>query len=107
MPSPSGLILVTCSFPSGKEAENALACLLEKRLVACGHISCGRSAYVWEGKINQEDERMLRMKTLERCWPELEKALLDSHSYDVPMIIAEPILYVNEGYRKWVEESVT
>jgi periplasmic divalent cation tolerance protein len=98
------VVLITCG--SEEEAAKIANSLVEERLAACVNIiSPVRSTYQWEGKIWDEREWMLIIKTQKRRFEELEKKVKSLHSYSVPEIIALPIVEGSASYLKWLEEN--
>ena len=97
------VVLVTCG--SEEEALRIAQSLVEGRLAACVNIiSPVRSIYRWEGKIWDEKEWTLIIKTQKKRFEELEKKVKSLHSYSVPEIIALPIVEGSASYLKWIEE---
>jgi periplasmic divalent cation tolerance protein len=95
--------LVTCG--SEEEAVKIAHSLVEERLAACVNIiSPVRSIYRWEGKIWDEREWILIIKTQKKRFEGLEKKVKSLHSYSVPEIIALPIVEGSASYLKWLEE---
>ena len=98
------VVLVTCG--SEEQATNIANSLVEERLAACVNIiSPIRSIYRWEGKIWDEKEWMLIIKTQKKKFEELEKKVKSLHSYSVPEIIALPMVEGSTPYLKWLEET--
>jgi periplasmic divalent cation tolerance protein len=98
------VVLVTCG--SEEEATKIANALVEGRLAACVNIiSPVRSIYRWEGKIWDEKEWMLIIKTQKKRFEDLEKKVKSLHSYSVPEIIALPIIEGSAPYLKWLEEN--
>ena len=97
------VVLVTCG--SEEQATNIANSLVEERLVACVNIiSPVRSIYRWEGKIWDEKEWMLIIKTQKKRFEDLEKKVKSLHSYAVPEILALPIVEGSLAYLNWLEE---
>jgi periplasmic divalent cation tolerance protein len=97
------IVLVTCG--SEEEAVKIAHSLVEERLAACVNlISPARSIYRWEGKIWDEREWILIIKTQKKRFEELEKKVKSLHSYSVPEIIGLPIVEGTPSYLKWLEE---
>jgi periplasmic divalent cation tolerance protein len=95
--------LVTCG--SEEEATRIANSLVEGRLAACVNIvSPVRSIYRWEGKIWDEREWILIIKSQKKRFEELEKTVKSLHSYSVPEIIALPIVEGSASYLKWLVE---
>src|SRR4030066_2254131 len=98
------VVLVTCG--SEDEAVEIAHALVEERLAACVNmISAVRSIYRWEGKIWDEKEWMLIIKTQKKRFEELEKKVKSLHSYSVPEIIALPVVEGSSSYLKWIREN--
>ncbi len=97
---------VTCKDED--EAAKIAKALLKKKLCACVNIIKDiRSLYVWEGKLCDDREALMVLKTKEEKFPALEREIKKHHSYDVPEIIAFPVTRVSDVYAKWVTESVS
>jgi periplasmic divalent cation tolerance protein len=97
------VVLVTCG--SEEEATKIANSLVEERIAACvSIISPVRSIYRWEGKIWDEKEWVLIIKTQKKRFEDLEKKVKPLHSYSVPEIIGLPIVEGNPAYLKWLEE---
>jgi periplasmic divalent cation tolerance protein len=100
------VVFVTCG--SEDEASKIAHALVDERLAACANIvSPIRSVYRWEGKICDEREWLLVVKTRETRFRELEKRVKSLHSYQVPEIISLPVLAGSPSYLKWLEENTT
>jgi periplasmic divalent cation tolerance protein len=98
------VVLVTCG--SEEQATNIASSLVEERLAACVNIiSPVRSIYRWEGKVWDEKEWLLIIKTQKTRFEALEKKVKSLHSYSVPEIIALPIVEGSASYLKWLEET--
>ena len=97
------VVFVTCG--SEREALKIAHSLVEKRLAACVNlVSMVRSIYQWEGKIWDEKEWILIIKTQNKSFKKLEKNVKSLHSYSVPEIIGLPIIEGSSSYLKWLEE---
>lgn len=96
-------VLVTCG--SETEALKIANALVEDHLAACVSIlSPLRSIYRWEGKIWDEKEWLLMIKTQRKRFSELEKRVKSLHSYSVPEIICLPIVEGASTYLNWLKE---
>ena len=77
--------------------------LVEERLVACGHqFAAIRSVYRWEGAVHDEPEARVALHTRRSLVPEVVARTAELHPYDVPCVIALPVLEGNPGYLDWV-----
>ncbi len=95
------LILVTCS--SSEEAETIGNVLVTKRMAACVNVIPEiRSVFFWEGKISREKEVLLIAKTRRELFDSVEKEVKRVHSYDLPEIIALPVVTGSEEYLEWI-----
>lgn len=80
--------------------------LVEARLVACGqNIAAIRSIYRWHGAVNDEPEARVALHTRLSLLPRIVAETKARHPYDVPTVIALPILDGNPAYLEWVRES--
>lgn len=99
------IILVTCA--SKKEARLIVDALIAKRLIACANIISGvESLFRWKGKVKKAREILLVLKTEETKFRGTESAIKLIHSYDLPEIIAVPVVAGNNHYLKWVSDSL-
>lgn len=100
------VVFVTCG--SEEEALKIAHSLVEERLAACVNlVSPVRSIYRWEGKIWDEKEWILIIKTQKERVEELEKKVKSLHSYSVPEIIGLPIVEGSSSYLQWLLEETT
>jgi len=100
------VVLVTCG--SAKEARRIARAVIEERLAACVNIIGARveSIYRWKGRVESAKEFLLVMKTLRGRLPLLQRKIMELHSYDVPEIIALPIVAGSREYLAWLAESI-
>jgi len=97
------VVLVTCG--SEEEGLKIARSLVEDRFAACvSLVPAVRSIYRWEGKIWDEEEWLLIIKTQKHRIEELEKNVKALHSYSVPEIISLPIIQGAPSYLDWLEE---
>jgi len=101
-------IVVLISVKNGREANKIAKKLVEAKLIACANIVRDiKSIFSWKGKLEKADEVLLILKSQKRCFPGIVKTVKKLHSYDVPEIIALPIIDGNKDYLKWVGENAT
>lgn len=100
------VVLVTCR--SAKEARRIARALLEARLAACANVvqTPVRSIYRWKGRVESAKEHLLIIKTSRRRFAALQARVKQLHSYDVPEIIAVPIVAGSASYLRWLDECV-
>jgi len=100
-------IVVFVTASSLSEAKKISDNLLSRKLVACVNIVPKvRSNFIWKGNIDKANEVLLIAKTKFSKFNELKKQVKKNHSYEVPEIIALPIIAGNKEYLKWIDESV-
>jgi len=98
------IILVTCG--SKKESEKIVDRLLKKRLAACANlISRVESRFWWKGRIERGGEVLVILKTRADKFVRIEREIKRIHSYEVPEIIALPIVAGNKEYLDWLYSS--
>jgi periplasmic divalent cation tolerance protein len=100
-------IVVFITASNQKEAEKIAHILVEKKLAACVNIIPRlTSIYRWQAKIERSEESLLIVKTVQSFWPRLANEIKRNHSYDVPEIIALPIVKGSKPYLDWLGSSV-
>ena len=99
------IVLVTCG--NLIEARRIAGKVVRKRLAACATIILGpvQSVYRWKGKVENAREQLLLIKTVEKQLPALEAEIKRLHSYDVPEILALPVLWGSADYLKWLGDN--
>ncbi len=81
--------------------------LVEEGLAACVNVVRGvKSIYRWKGNVEEDEEVLLIIKTTRSALDRLVRRVRELHTYEVPEIIAMPIIAGNEDYLRWIEESV-
>ena len=101
-------IVVMITAGSEEEGAAIARALLEERLIACANLIGGiRSLYRWEGKVCDDPEILLLCKTERRLFSRLAEKVKSVHSYDVPEIIALPLVEGWQPYLDWVGQETT
>ena len=101
-----GEIVVFITASDEEEASKIARALVEERLAGCVNIIKDiRSIYSWQGKIEDEKEVFMVVKTQKTLFDSLIKRVKELHSYTVPEIIALPIIQGSEDYLKWLKEA--
>jgi periplasmic divalent cation tolerance protein len=101
--SMSGFIVVLVTASSPGEGGSIAATLVERRLCACVNMIPGiRSTYWWEGEVRHDDEVLLLCKAREEDFDRIERVVKETHSYDVPEIIALPVSGGSRKYLDWL-----
>lgn len=99
-----GVVLVTAG--SQQEAEAIATSLVKSQLAACVSLVPIQSIYTWQGELHQDQEWQLLIKTDLTQFQTLEAKIRELHSYEVPEIIALPIVAGSHPYLNWISESV-
>lgn len=102
----SEYVVALITAPSNEVAKSIIDKLLQEKLAACVNIvSPISSFYVWEGKICDDSEVLLICKTRADLFQnEFISAVKSVHPYDVPEIIALPILMGSQSYLDWIKD---
>ena len=101
------LILVTTTFPDEAGATLLAEAAVGERLVACAQVQGPiRSTFRWEGAVDHAIEWYCHLKTTRECYPALEARIRELHPYEVPEIIAVPVVSGSAAYLRWIAESV-
>lgn len=99
--------LAMTTFPSLEVAESIVGVLLERKIIACANLLPEVSSmYFWEGKICQDNEVLVLMKTTSLKFLELKSVIEKNHPYDVPEVIALDITQGSEDYLSWLAKVV-
>ncbi len=98
------LIVVFSTAPSDK-SELLARKLVDKRIVACVNVVPVRSYYRWKGDFCDEQEHLLIAKTTRENAEKVIEAIKDLHPYEVPEIIALPVIDGYLPYREWVTQE--
>jgi periplasmic divalent cation tolerance protein len=99
----SGAIAVLVTAGSGEEAERIARTLVEERLAACVNVVSGvRSLYRWEGRVAEDTEHLLVIKSRRELLPRLEQRVRELHSYSVPEVVALEVIGGSRSYLEWL-----
>ncbi len=101
-----GNLIVITSLPDRESAEKLASLLVDRRLAACVNLlpPCD-SVYRWRGEIQRDEEHPLLIKTTEDRYAALEVLIRANHPYELPEIIAVPIVQGLPAYLQWVESE--
>lgn len=100
-------VLVLTTVGADFDALSLARALVDARLAACVNIvPAVHSVYRWEGRVADDAEQLLMIKTSEARIEELRAELLQRHPYDVPEFVVIPIRGTSEAYGAWLLESV-
>jgi len=99
--------VVLTTAGSHEQARKIARGLVEQRLAACVNIVAKiESVYRWQGKVEEAEEFLLVIKTTEAAAAQVQDAIRDMHSYELPECIVISITDGSESYLKWIGESV-
>lgn len=100
-------IVVFNTCESVEQAERLARSLVEQRLAACVTvISPVRSFYRWEGAVADSAEWLLLIKTSRTLFEKLRAAIEAAHSYDLPELLALPVVEGSAEYLAWMDASL-
>jgi periplasmic divalent cation tolerance protein len=100
-------IVVLTNCGSAEEAAKIARVLVEKKLAACVNVMPAvRSFYRWKGVIEDEQESLLVIKSSRALFNDLRVEIEKLHSYEVPEVIAVPIVDGSEGYLEWLDREL-
>jgi periplasmic divalent cation tolerance protein len=107
MPHTDAVVVLT-TLANADEAARFVRALLDRRLIACGTLLPGaRSMYRWEGKVADETEVVVLLKTRSAVLHALERAFLELHPYKVPELLALAVTTGLEKYVGWINDETS
>jgi periplasmic divalent cation tolerance protein len=99
------VVFTTCN--SQEQGAQLARHLIEHRLAACVNILTGaRSFYRWKGEIEQASEVVLIIKSRRDVFEKLGEAIGQLHSYEIPELIALPVVDGSEAYLRWLDSEL-
>lgn len=99
------VVLTTCE--SQDQAEQLARHLVDHRLAACVNILPGaRSIYRWKDKIEDSAEFVLVIKSRRDVFNKVREAIAQLHSYEIPEVIALPVVDGSDAYLRWLDREV-
>jgi periplasmic divalent cation tolerance protein len=100
-------IIVMVTTASKQEAEKIAQQLIKERLIACANITAPVSSFFhWAGKIEKAEEYLILMKSRKNLFKKLAETVKALHTYEVPEIIALPIIEGSEAYLTWLDSCL-
>lgn len=100
-------VLATTTTATMEDARKIAAQLVEERLAACVQIvEPITSVYRWQGAVEEERELLLLIKSTEDLIPRIAELLDRIHPYEVPELIATPIIGGSAAYLSWLQENL-
>jgi periplasmic divalent cation tolerance protein len=96
-------IVVLVTAPSAEKAAELARAAVEERLAACGNVvPAVRSIYRWEGKVQDDAEALLVLKSTRARFEALRERIVALHPYAVPEVIAIPMVAGSAPYLDWI-----
>jgi periplasmic divalent cation tolerance protein len=100
-------LVALCAVGKPEDAEWIAREVVERGLAACVNIlPAMTSIYRWRGEVEKAEEILLVMKTSEERFEALREAIVSLHGYELPEVIALPVVAGHAPYLAWLEESV-
>lgn len=100
------IIAVLTTTDSIEQARAISAALVERKLAACVQVSSVESCYSWDGAIQNDQEFRLLIKTTKARYEDVQSAILQLHSYDLPAIVAIEFTHAYPPFAEWIAGSV-
>ena len=102
------IIVIYCTVPTKKLAKEITNVIMKHKLAACvSLVDNVKSTFSWEGEICEEKEVLMIIKTRRANYGKIKLVIEDMHTYNVPEIIALPVVDCSEDYLKWlIRETV-
>jgi periplasmic divalent cation tolerance protein len=92
------IVLITCP---PDQSEKLAQTLVEERLAGCVNIiNAVKSIYLWQGKLCNDSEELLVVKSTRSAWDKLKERVKQLHSYEVPEIVFFPL---EDGYKPYMD----
>lgn len=98
-------IAVVTTIGSIDEAQSLARALVERKLAACAQISEIESFYTWNEAVQNDKEYRVLFKTVNERYKEVENAIRNLHSYELPAIHAFAFEHVYAPYGEWIEAN--
>ena len=100
-------VLVTTTTETLRDAHDLARALVERRLAGCVQIVGPiQSVYEWNDELTQSSEYRCEIKTHASKWTAIGQLFDELHPYDVPEMIAAPLLGLSPGYQEWLQAQL-
>lgn len=101
----SGIVMIYVTVPCRDSGKKIAHALVSEKLAACVNIVPGlESVYEWEGKVNEDPEELLLIKTKQSLVPIVTKRVQKLHPYTECEVVAVPIIGGSSSYIGWVKD---
>jgi periplasmic divalent cation tolerance protein len=94
--------MALCTSPDPAHAHELAHALVERRLAACVQIMPVKSVYTWEGRVTEDEEQLMFIKTRSSLFGDVSEFIRDNHPYEVPEVIRVDISGGLESYLDWI-----
>lgn len=98
-------IIIKTTYPNKNSAIKLSKILLKEKLAACIELKKIESLYSWQGKIENDAEISVAIKTVSKNFDKIAKIIKENHSYKLPQIIAIPLISGTKEYLSWIETN--
>jgi periplasmic divalent cation tolerance protein len=100
------VVVVISTFPTAERAAEVTRALVDAQLAACANLVPGvRSIYRWQGVVEEATETLAIIKTTSELLDALCTQLVELHPYEVPEVVALPVVGGHAPYLAWVLEQ--
>lgn len=100
------MIFVYTTCKNIEEAKKLGKIIVEKKLAGCVNIWPIESTYWWDGKVVDDNEAVLFIKTLEQKVHHIEELIAQNHSYSTPCIATIQVFRINQPYKEWLSKCL-
>ncbi|WP_100447633.1 divalent-cation tolerance protein CutA [Glycomyces xiaoerkulensis] len=101
--NPEPICELVVTGPRSSAMQRMIETLITERLVACGQrTDWVQSTFQWQGEIEHQPEERVRFHTRTTLVPTIAERVAELHPYEVPCVIALPIVVANPAYHRWV-----
>lgn len=97
-----GVQFVLCPCPDRRQAAGIAGALVDEGLAAAVNIIAQDSVFRWQGQVRESKEYLLVIKSPRRYYEQIERKILETHSYKLPGIAAVPVVGGFESYLEWI-----
>ena len=98
-------VVVQVTTATRDEAERIASALVEARLAASGQVAPLRTWYRWQGRVHEADEHVVSLFTRRDRFAAVTRAVRALHSYELPQVVAVPLVEGTPEFLAWIDES--
>jgi periplasmic divalent cation tolerance protein len=99
-------IIIETTYQNITKAKKLGKTLITKKLAACIEFFPINSLYSWQNKIENSKEILIKIKTIQSHYREIEKIILKDHDYEIPQIISIALDQGFEPYLNWIDSNL-